>query len=151
MPQSAPLARTGAAGYGIGMRKGNPSWFETLRRDRSLFALVAVFALMLVSIQPAVPAASGPQADLVICSAHGGAVSPDGQRAPADHRDCPCCFTGHLCGGALHLSKALLPHAPSFVRPGRSETRVRFAWHRGAAVRPLACPPPGIRAPPRSA
>lgn len=131
-------------------RTGNRSWFAGLRRDRNLFALVAVFALMLAVIQPAVPAVAAPgaQGGFVICSAHGGNGASGGQQAPDDHRDCPCCFFGHACGGMPLLSKLIQAHQPAFAPV--ASIKVAVAWpdpgprgHSGPAASP-----PGIRAPP---
>lgn len=73
------------------------SWFDRLRRDRALFAIVGSLALLVSAMQPAAAArASGFSPFLVLCSNMHGDWS--GNPKPTQLPDCPLCPTGHLCG-----------------------------------------------------
>lgn len=127
-------------------RSRGRSWFAALRRDGKLFACVAGLALVFSMLQPLVPAQAA-VADLgVICSVHAdGGVGNDG--VPGEHRDCPCCVFGHICGGFPLLAKALTAHTQAFAHP--STVRHALAVPPApVAVQHIASGPPGIRAPP---
>lgn len=117
-----------------------------LRRDGKLFAFVAGLALVFAMLQPLVPAQAA-VADLgVICSVHTDGVSGE-NGAPGEHRDCPCCVFGHICGGLPLLAKALITHTQAFAPP--STIRHAFAVPPApVAAQRIASSPPGIRAPP---
>lgn len=122
------------------------SWFATLRRDRGLFAFVAIFALALAILQPAVPAAAATDG-FVICSAHAPSGAA-GKETPARHDECPCCTLGHLCSGLAPLAKLIVASAPAFA-PMEGLTPLRPAGSGEAVLAEgAAALPPGIRAPP---
>ena len=126
-------------------RSQGRSWFASLRRDGKLFAAVAGLALVFAMLQPIVPAQAAVADTGVICSTHAHGAGNDG--VPGDHRDCPCCVFGHVCGGLPLLAKALTAHTPAFAPP----TAVRHApavLSSPVAVQRIASSPPGIRAPP---
>jgi len=130
------------------MRRSSPSWFDTLRRDRGLFALVCALAMLIGLLQPVVAAQNTQFSDLlVICNADGSPA------APADHQqqgpDCPLCPTGHLCAGPANLaSPAEIPPLASSLRASGRLLRPGLSRLPGSSAQSS---PPSIRAPPLSA
>jgi len=130
------------------MRRSLPSWFDTLRRDRGLFALVGALALLISMLQPVVAAQNAAYAGLgILCISDDGAgPSPDHQqRGP----DCPLCPAGHLCANPASLATpAELPAQVSFLPATSQELRPGLSRLPGS---PGQASPPSIRAPPLSA
>ena len=134
-------------------RPKHPTWFEQLRRERKLFALVACLALLLGMFQPIARAQTvGLDGLSVICLTHDGALEgkATGKLPPSGQHDCPFCIAGHFCGGAPALAKILMPASAVFglpaVRMLANFTGLQDPlWH----LRPGAAPP-SIRAPPVS-
>ncbi|TWG97474.1 hypothetical protein L598_002000000380 [Mesorhizobium sp. J18] len=129
------------------------NWFEQLRRERKLFALVACLALLLGMFQPITRTHSvGLDGLSIICLTHDGALQDKatGKLPPSGQHDCPFCIAGHFCGGAPALAKILVAGSPLFGLP-MVRTLTNLAglhdplWH----LRPSAAPP-SIRAPPAS-
>jgi hypothetical protein len=125
--------------------RNSSSWFERLRRERGLFALVGALLLVLNTFQPLAQAASTRAGGWIIC--HGFVAEADKGGAPdAPQRDCPICIAG-ACASVSAPAKALLPLGPAFMAPVLepvSPERELVRTHLDAR----AGPPSGIRAPP---
>lgn len=117
------------------------SWFAQLRRDRALFAVVGLFALLLSALQPAVAAVNEPYRDLMVICHPLGEVGP---LSRGQEPDCPLCPTGHLCGKSLvAIDRQVLP-GTAVIQPA---TKSLFAEATAPQSRYQAAPPP-IRGPP---
>ena len=130
------------------MQGSQPSWFETLRRDRGLFALVGALAILISMLQPVIAAENAAFADLrILC------IGDHSSGAPADHQrqgpDCPLCPTGHFCAGAASLAAPGQIPALTFSLPlsGRKLSPGLISLPGS----PGETSPPSIRAPPLSA
>jgi hypothetical protein len=86
------------------MDRERPGWFATLRRDRTLFAWLGAFVLILNLLQPwAAAGATGIPG--VICTLAGKA---DGSIDPAK---CPICLAGNHCPNSVSPGGKALPPA----------------------------------------
>jgi hypothetical protein len=129
--------------------KQSQGWFEQLRRDGGLFALVCALILVANLLQPMAQArADGADEAWTICTTHGlsqAAAPADPGNGPEHPHD--CCIAGNHCGG-LSAPKLFVSAEPAFAPPGVSLEPLRGT---ASAVDPgglPADPPPAIRAPP---
>jgi hypothetical protein len=120
-------------------------WFERLRRERGLFALVGALLLLLNMFQPVAFAGPDQPNGWVICYGLGSGVEPAGM-PDAPPPDCPICLAG-LCASISVPAKALLSLGPAFAAPA-SEAEPSRPRADSPALRSLGGPPPAIRAPP---
>lgn len=123
------------------------TWFATLRRDRGVFALLAVILILVQSVQPLAAAGAQNLGGMpVICTAMAaddGAAQPG---APLRHESCAKCIAG-ACGFAP-LAKALTPGLPAWAQPAMVALP---AWRLDppiVAFRDISGRSPAIRAPP---
>lgn len=133
-------------------RGENRSWFDALRRDGLLFALVATILLVGGLLQPLAEARAAETAKAwIVCTIFGAEKPADASGTPLDAAgsdDCPLCIAGHRCANAgppADLAGAL----PAFDIPERVAADALGAV-RPAAPRRRHEPPNGIRAPPLS-
>lgn len=123
------------------------SWFARLRRDRRLFALLALFLMIGHSVQPLAVAQASSNGHLVICTMLGAEPLPDG--TPIHHDDCGECVLG--ASGLKAMAKAVLASAPAW-EPIPTIAIVLFPIEDDRTLFSLPPErPPGIRAPPLSA
>ena len=121
------------------------SWFESLRREGSLFAALAVLLVLLNALQP-LGAAHAAGQDFVICTLAG--VTDDSESEPGGMpENCPACIGFHQCSGA-GAPKDLLNSEPAFASPTAHAANLVFAEVRSLPPGKVAGPPPAIRAPP---
>lgn len=122
-----------------------PGWFATLRRDRALFAALAVLLLFAGTLQPLAAAKAARFAGLdILCNPLNMADKPEhGRGGP----ECPLCPTGHLCATGMGMDARA--DAPMSVadRPG---ARLPAPARGHAAEGASAGAPPSIRGPPFS-
>ncbi|WP_156936680.1 hypothetical protein [Chelativorans sp. J32] len=130
------------------MQGSSSSWFDTLRRDRGLFALVGALAILISMLQPVAAARNAEFAGLgILC------VSDHSSSRPGDYQkqgpDCPLCPTGHLCASPASLATpAEIPTLGFFLPAISQQLRPRQSQLPGFRSE---ASPPSIRAPPFSA
>jgi hypothetical protein len=136
-----PLFRPARMFYERSMKGTRPTtWFARLRRDRALFALVA---MLLLAFNSAVPASHlQAQAAGVICALEG--PSP-GEGPAATGPECPVCLISASCLGGLAVpgpQTSLAAHPP---RPGERlsppEWADLLAQHERHRLGPIRAPP----------
>ncbi|GAB5505008.1 MAG: hypothetical protein Rhirs2KO_01710 [Rhizobiaceae bacterium] len=121
------------------------SWFESLRREGSLFAALAVLLVLLNALQP-LGAAHAAGQDFVICTLAGATDGSDGEPGGMPE-NCPACIGFHQCSG-IGAPKDLLTSEPAFAPPAAHAANLVFAEVRSFPSGGIAGPPPAIRAPP---
>lgn len=126
------------------------SWFESLRRDAKLFAVVGLLSLVMGLLQPLAVAAAAPASyGFVICTTYGVGKAADGNRQHPRNAECPLCLTGHSCSFQFAPATPPLP-ATALQTPAR-ERSIRAAWRQPARLSTRGDTPPSIRAPPLTA
>ena len=126
----------------------NRTWFETLRRDRGLFAVVGCFVLLLNIVQPLAASQAGEGGRWVICTVYGAEEPVDPSDLPAAGLEhCPICLGGNSCAKAP-LYKAALSILPAFPAPEVLAAAVPPVRDAVPPPRRAVDPPTAIRAPP---
>lgn len=135
-------------------RRTSPGWFQTLRRDRALFAMAAILVLLTHLFQPLAEAHAANTAKAwVICTMFGEARSPAADGAlppPGAADDCPTCIGGP-CAGMDAPPKLSAGSEPAFAAPAAYAGRFPPWLATENPPGRLNEPPPAIRAPPLSA
>jgi hypothetical protein len=135
-------------------RKTSSGWFQTLRRDRTLFAVAATLVLLTHLFQPLAEAnAANTARAWVICTMFGEAKAPAANGAlppPGAADDCPTCIGGP-CAGMVAPAKLLAGSEPAFAAPAAYAGRFEYYIETKNPSGRLNEPPPAIRAPPLSA
>jgi hypothetical protein len=135
-------------------RRTSPGWFQTLRHDRTLFAVAATLVLLTHLFQPLAEANAANTAKAwVICTMFGEAKSPAGDDAlppPGAADDCPTCIGGP-CAGMDAPPKLSAGSEPAFAAPAAYAGLFTHSVQTENPPGRLNEPPPAIRAPPRSA
>lgn len=129
-------------------------WFQTLRRDRALFAVAATLVLLTHLFQPLAEANAANTAKAwVICTIFGEAKAPAANGdlpPPGAADDCPTCIGGP-CVGMVAPPKLLAGSEPAFAAPAAYAGRFTHSTETENPPGRLNEPPPAIRAPPLSA
>lgn len=116
-------------------------WFDQLRRERGLFALVGALLLLLNMFQPGSIQPNG----WIVCHGLGDPAEPGG--APDTPRpDCPICLAG-LCTPVAASGKALPPFGAAFAAPAAEAGSHELQPDHVGVYSPSDAPP-AIRAPP---
>jgi hypothetical protein len=134
-------------------RRTSPGWFQTLRRDRALFAVAATLVLFAHLFQPLAEANAANTAKAwVICTMFGEAKSPadDSVLVPGAADDCPTCIGGP-CAGMDAPPKLSASSEPAFAGPPAYAGQFPHWLKTENPPGRLNEPPPAIRAPPLSA
>jgi hypothetical protein len=138
----------------MGSRRTSPDWFQTLRRDRTLFAVAATLVLLTHLFQPLAEANAANTAKAwVICTMFGEAKAPgagDALPPPSADDDCPTCIGGP-CAGMVAPPLLLAGSESAFAAPVAYTGRFTHSTDTENPPGRLNEPPPAIRAPPRSA
>jgi len=134
-------------------RRISTGWFQTLRRDRALFAVAATLVLLTHLFQPLAEANAANTAKAwVICTMFGEAKSPaaDGDLPPPGAADdCPTCIGGP-CAGMDAPPKLSAGSEPAFAASAAFAGRFPQWLETKNPPGRLNEPPPAIRAPPLS-
>lgn len=134
-------------------RRTSPGWFQTLRRDRALFAVAATLVLFTHLFQPLAEAKAADTAKAwVICTMFGEVKAPaaEGTLPPGAADDCPTCIGGP-CAGMVAPPKLLAASEPAFAAPAVYAGRFTQWIETKNPPGRFNEPPPAIRAPPLSA
>jgi hypothetical protein len=135
-------------------RRTSPGWFQTLRRDRTLFVMAATLVLLTHLFQPLAEANAANTAKAwVICTMFGEAKAPAADGAlppPGAADDCPTCIGGP-CAGMVAPPKLSAGSEPAFTSPAAYVGLFTHSVETDIPPGRLAEPPPAIRAPPLSA
>lgn len=125
-------------------RSAKSGWFERLRRDGRLFALLGFVLVALHSLQPLAVAEAGADGRFVLCTMLGAEPLPDG--TPIRHDGCDDCVVGACCPHAVGKAIAASTDAWTSVAALAFASLALAADTLGAPPAPSG--PPGIRAPP---
>jgi hypothetical protein len=135
-------------------RRTSLGWFQTLRRDRALFAVAATLVFFAHLFQPQAEANAAATAKAwVICTMFGEAKDPAADGAlplPGAADDCPTCIAGP-CAGMDAPPKFSAGSEPAFAAPAAFAGRFTHSTETENPPGRLNEAPPAIRAPPLSA